>query len=123
MVVCIYLQTFGVHIHYCSFGCMITISHDIVGHVLTTQTSRIFQKDHGGGLSTLHLPVVAGLQDEESDFQRKVRAKDVLLMNQLRSGLIPEQLLRKVPNSMNLVVLHLSHFGLGDELGKCLGGW
>lgn len=93
------------------------------GHVLTTQTSRIFQKEKGGRLSTLHLPVVAGVQDEQTDFQKKVRAKDVLLMNQLRSGLIPEQLLKKVPNSMNLVVLHLSHFGLGDELGKCLGAW
>lgn len=93
------------------------------GHVLTTQTSRMFQREKGGKLSSLHLPVVAGVQDEETSFQKKVRAKDVLLMNQLRSGLIPEQLLKRVPNSMNLVVLHLSHYGLGDELGKCLGAW
>lgn len=92
------------------------------GHVLTTQTSRIFQKDGRGRVSNLHLPVVAGGQDEETDFQKKVRARDVLLMNQLRSGLIPERLLKRIPNSRNLVVLHLSHFGLGDELGMCLGG-
>ena len=55
--------------------------------------------------------------------EKKMHAKDVLLINQLKSGIIPEQLLKRAPSSMNLMSLNLAHYGLGDELGKCLGGW
>jgi hypothetical protein len=66
---------------------------------------------------------MSGLPIEQSNEEKKMHARDVLLTNELKSGKIPEQLLKKVPNTMGLIAINLSHYGLGDELGICLGAW
>ena len=48
-------------------------------------------------------------------------ARDKLLYNQLSSGIIPENLLKSGKGFDNLITLDLSHYGLGDEMGLCLG--
>lgn len=53
--------------------------------------------------------------------QRKRFAQDSLLFREIKAGLIPEQLLKKIPRMGALVSLDLSHFSLGDELCCCLG--
>jgi hypothetical protein len=53
--------------------------------------------------------------------QRKRYAQDLLLFRELKAGLIPEQLLKKIPRMGALVSLDLSHFSMGDELCQCLG--
>lgn len=53
--------------------------------------------------------------------QKKRRAQDALLFREIKSGLIPEQLLKKIPRMGALVSLDLSYYSLGDELGHCLG--
>ena len=57
----------------------------------------------------------------ESAEERKRLAQDALLWNEIKAGLIPERLLKKVPRMGALVSLDLSYFGLGDELCSCLG--
>jgi hypothetical protein len=52
---------------------------------------------------------------------RKRYAEDLLLLKEMKAGVLPEQLLKKIPNTANLITLDLSHFGIGDELGCCLG--
>ena len=53
--------------------------------------------------------------------QKKRRAQDALLFREIKAGLIPEQLLKKIPRMGALVSLDLSYFSLGDDLGNCLG--
>lgn len=58
---------------------------------------------------------------EQTVAEKKRRAQDVLLSQQLRQGIIPEQLLRKIPRMGELISLDLSHYSMGDDLGACLG--
>lgn len=53
--------------------------------------------------------------------QKKRHAQDTLLFREIKAGLIPEQLLKKIPRMGALVSLDLSYFSLGDELCACLG--
>lgn len=53
--------------------------------------------------------------------QKKRHAQDTLLFREIKSGLIPEQLLKKIPRMGALVSLDLSYYSLGDELCACLG--
>jgi hypothetical protein len=48
-------------------------------------------------------------------------AQDKLLFNQLKLGIIPENLFKRSASSSHLQTLDLSYFGLGDEMGLCLG--
>lgn len=48
-------------------------------------------------------------------------AQDKLLYGQLKLNKIPENLFRKGTTYENMLVLDFSYFGLGDELGLCLG--
>lgn len=73
--------------------------------------------------TNLSLPIMSGLPIEKTLEDQKMHAKDLLLLAQLRNGRIPEQLLKRVPQSVSLVQLNLAHFGMGDELGLCLGAW
>jgi hypothetical protein len=57
----------------------------------------------------------------QTTVEKKRRAQDVLLSQQLRQGIIPEQLLRKIPRMGELISLDLSHYGMGDSLCICLG--
>lgn len=70
-----------------------------------------------GGYGTMLASEVAGKTVSE----KKRRAQDVLLSQQLRLGVIPEQLLRKIPRMGDLISLDLSHYSMGDDLGICLG--
>ena len=52
---------------------------------------------------------------------KKRIAQDMLLHQQLSRGVIPEQLLRKIPRMGDLISLDLSLYGIGDDLCLCLG--
>lgn len=52
---------------------------------------------------------------------KKRYAQDILLLKELRAGLLPEQLLKRIPGMGDLVSVDLSHFGIGDDVGMCLG--
>jgi hypothetical protein len=65
-------------------------------------------------------PSCPSLYDQSLD-GRKRHAQDILMLREIRAGVVPEQLLKKIPSMGNLVSVDLSHYGLGDELGKCLG--
>jgi hypothetical protein len=43
------------------------------------------------------------------------------LYNQLKLGIIPEKLFKRTVDRGALQTLDLSFFGLGDEMGLCLG--
>jgi hypothetical protein len=58
---------------------------------------------------------------ERSVDEKKRRAQDLLLAQELKRGIIPEQLLRKIPRMGDLISLDLSHYSMGDELCICLG--
>ena len=49
----------------------------------------------------------------------KRRAQDTLILAQLKSGILPENFIKNSLNSEFLVV-DLSHYGIGNENGKCL---
>jgi hypothetical protein len=82
-------------------------------------------------LRRVHLAELDGFEVGEQDSEKeasahtvkekKRRAQDVLLGQQLRLGVIPEQLLRKIPRMGDLISLDLSHYGMGDSLCICLG--
>jgi len=48
-------------------------------------------------------------------------AQDKLLYSQLKLGIIPEKLFKKTIDRNIFQTLDLSYFGLGDEMGQCLG--
>ena len=49
-------------------------------------------------------------------------AQDVLLLGQLKAGVLPEQLIADGYNKeTKSIEIDVSHYGLGDEHGKCLG--
>lgn len=52
---------------------------------------------------------------------KKRHAQDLLMLREMRAGILPEQLLKKIPRMGNLISIDLSHYGIGDELGRCLG--
>ena len=52
--------------------------------------------------------------------QKKRVAQDSLLFREIRAGLIPEQLLKKIPRMGSMVALDISYFSIGDELCQCL---
>ena len=79
--------------------------------------------DTDGVPRSMHVPITSGQPIEQTNEERKMHARDVLLTNELKAGKIPEQLLKKVPNTMGLIAINLAHYGLGDELGICLGAW
>eukprot|EP01041_Mallomonas_annulata_P000200 gene200-359_t len=54
------------------------------------------------------------------DIKRR-HAQDILLVKELEAGVLPENLLRKVPHMKYVTKVDLSHYGIGDGLGKCLG--
>ena len=66
-----------------------------------------------------------GLNEEDSasfvDEQQKRLAQDMLLVKELEGGILPEDLLKKLPYMRHVTTLDLSHFGIGDGLGQCLG--
>jgi hypothetical protein len=57
---------------------------------------------------------------DDSSLQRR-NAKDKLIYNQLQKGIIPENLFKNGTDHGKFISLDLSYFGLGDELGFCLG--
>ena len=52
---------------------------------------------------------------------KNAHANDVLLASQLKKGVLPENIFRRKPGHESTVSLDLSHYGLGDEMGLCLG--
>lgn len=63
----------------------------------------------------------SGRSDRSSYVERKRYSEDLLLVQELKSGVLPEQLLKRMPDIQNLVSLDLSFYGIGDQLGHCLG--
>eukprot|EP00603_Paraphysomonas_imperforata_P008260 CAMPEP_0114432380 /NCGR_PEP_ID=MMETSP0103-20121206/11125_1 /TAXON_ID=37642 ORGANISM="Paraphysomonas imperforata, Strain PA2" /NCGR_SAMPLE_ID=MMETSP0103 /ASSEMBLY_ACC=CAM_ASM_000201 /LENGTH=1408 /DNA_ID=CAMNT_0001602053 /DNA_START=145 /DNA_END=4371 /DNA_ORIENTATION=- len=62
-----------------------------------------------------------GVTKQPSVDELKRKAQDLLLSQELRQGVIPEQLLRKIPRMGDLISLDLSHYSMGDDLCLCLG--
>ena len=48
-------------------------------------------------------------------------AQDTLLVQQLKAGLLPENLLKTSPHMQYMTSIDLSHYSIGNELGICLG--
>jgi hypothetical protein len=60
------------------------------------------------------------LKDQSMEGKKR-HAQDLLMLREMRAGILPEQLLKKIPRMGNLISIDLSHYGIGDELGRCLG--
>jgi hypothetical protein len=90
--------------------------------IYTTTVNLPLKSKASSGMN-VSLPVMSGLPVEKTLEDQKMHAKDLLLLAQLRSGKIPEQLLKGAPHSACLVQLNLAHFGMGDDLGLCLAAW
>jgi hypothetical protein len=60
------------------------------------------------------------LKDQSAEGKKR-HAQDLLMLREMRAGILPEQLLKRIPRMGNLISIDLSHYGIGDELGKCLG--
>jgi hypothetical protein len=101
----------------------VSFSPDVKERSSQTLSRSVAIVETDGVPRSLHVPIMSGLPVEQSNEEKKMHARDVLLMNELRSGKIPEQLLKKVPNTAGLIAINLSHYGLGDDLGICLGAW
>lgn len=67
--------------------------------------------------------VVVDIDVENASPKAKRRyAQDVLLLSQLKAGILPEQLIMGTGNrNADNLSIDVSHYGLGDEHGKCLG--
>jgi len=52
---------------------------------------------------------------------KKRLAQDSLLLKELELGILPEHLLKKLPHMKHVTTIDLSHYGIGDKLGICLG--
>jgi hypothetical protein len=63
---------------------------------------------------------VSSLKDQSIQGKKR-HAQDILMLREIKAGILPEQLLKKIPHMGNLISVDLSHFSLGDDLGKCLG--
>lgn len=72
------------------------------------------------GLDLMGHVSVSSLKDQSIQGKKR-HAQDILLLREIKAGILPEQLLKKVPGMGNLISIDLSHFSIGDELGKCLG--
>lgn len=72
------------------------------------------------GLDSFGHMSVSSLKDQSVQGKKR-HAQDILMLREIRAGVLPEQLLKKVPHMGNLISIDLSHFSLGDELGRCLG--
>lgn len=46
-------------------------------------------------------------------------AQDVLLLSQIKAGILPEQFIKS--NSSSSIDIDLSHYGIGDDHGVCFG--
>lgn len=69
---------------------------------------------------TFGQPFCLSLKDQSIEAKKR-HAQDILMLREMRAGVLPEQLLKRIPRMGNLISIDLSHFGIGDELGKCLG--
>jgi hypothetical protein len=64
--------------------------------------------------------VCLSLKDQSAEGKKR-HAQDLLMLREMRAGVLPEQLLKRIPRMGNLISIDLSHYGIGDALGKCLG--
>ena len=67
--------------------------------------------------------VIVDMDIEHSTPKAKHRyAQDVLLLAQMKVGVLPEQLIASgYDKNRNTISIDVSHYGLGDDHGKCLG--
>lgn len=85
-----------------------------------------FDQTYGGstftGSHTSATVVVDIDVDNASPRGKRRYAQDVLLLAQLKAGVLPEQLIMGSGNKKaDNITIDVSHYGLGDEHGKCLG--
>jgi hypothetical protein len=88
----------------------------LIGHAYTEEISdKAKMTDETFGQSRC-----LSLKDQSLEGKKR-HAQDLLMLREMRAGILPEQLLKKIPRMGNLISVDLSHYGIGDELGRCLG--
>lgn len=79
--------------------------------------------DSSLALLSSHATVVVDMDIDHATPKAKHRyAQDVLLLAQMKAGVLPEQLISSgFDKTKKTISIDVSHYGLGDEHGKCLG--